>query len=127
MDQNMRAIRNFVFGLTRPKHRCNVCGHSWKPRGNSRSARCPSCRSEDIDLSTSAVFKLVAVGVLIIAGGIWAMWMPSSDQTQVRAISVERVDPELTECETRCKGAETFNNCVKKCMISKRETKTNPK
>ena len=127
MDKNMRAIRNFIFGLTRPRHRCNACGHTWKPRGNTRSARCPSCRSEDIDLSTSAVLKAVGVVVVLVVVGIWALWIPSPTQEDPKKNHVSTVDPILEGCEVRCKKAALFNNCVKKCMIAARDKKAKAK
>lgn len=41
----------------RPLNKCSRCSHSWRPRGQDVSSRCPSCRAaiDHIDYKSNAI------------------------------------------------------------------------
>lgn len=49
----------------RPQNFCRTCGNSWYPRGKDRSANCPRCGSEAVDLPLEGCLR--AIGYLIAA------------------------------------------------------------
>ena len=49
----------------RPQNFCRSCKHSWYPRGHNRSARCPECKSPEVELALEGCLR--AVGYLIVA------------------------------------------------------------
>jgi hypothetical protein len=49
----------------RARNHCGACGHSWTPRGRSRSVRCPKCRSRRVGASgLSALVLFAAISFL---------------------------------------------------------------
>ncbi len=56
-------------GTKNPKNRCKSCGDTWYPRGRSRSLKCPSCGSKEVEtVSGGGLFGLI---ILVIAGVIF--------------------------------------------------------
>src|SRR5262245_15118809 len=49
----------------RPQNYCRTCGYTWYPRGKNRSANCPRCRSQDVELVLEEGPR--AIGYLITA------------------------------------------------------------
>lgn len=57
-------------GTKRPQNACRKCGHTWYPRGNNRSLKCPSCGNGDVKIVGPGVLGAVLlVGFLILSGG----------------------------------------------------------
>ncbi|WLW64496.1 MULTISPECIES: hydrogenase maturation nickel metallochaperone HypA [Achromobacter] len=54
----------------RPQNACRECGHTWYPRGNSRSLKCPNCGNRDVKIVGPGILgAAVLAGFLFLSSG----------------------------------------------------------
>lgn len=57
--------------VERPLNICNACGWSWHPRGHDLSARCPECKSTNIDFAPDPPDPFLAFFEAIAEMFVW--------------------------------------------------------